>query len=353
MSNPIGVVIQGGSGFGAGELLRYLTNHPNAEVAAVISSSQSGQLLAQAHPHLAGFYKDLKFDSAIDWARFSKFKQRVVFLALPHGHSAGALREIDSKGGSDTRIVDLSADFRLTDERIHAKTYADVAFDKDLRGKFVYGLTELFREQIASALRIANPGCLATASILAAAPLVAKRAGDIVGSICFDAKTGTSGAGRAPQDSMHHPHRHGNFEAYKVLAHRHEPEIRQALGLPVSGGIGCMFVPHLLPTSRGIFVTMYVQLQRETTEAEISDLYRKTFAQSPFVRFRVGTPRLHDVVGTNFCDLSVAARGNQVVVMAALDNLGKGMAGQAIQNMNLMFGLKEDCGLMQPALGIS
>ncbi len=353
MNEPIGVVIQGGSGFGAGELLRYFTHHPAVQIIGVVSSSQAGEPVSSVHPHLQGFYPGLRFEKSVPWERFAQCKRRVLFLALPHGHSAPALRELQTQAYKDTRVIDLSADFRLTDETAHRRTYPDVAFDAELRTTFTYGLTELNREQIRSAMRIANPGCLATACILAAQPLVSTFQSQILGSLIFDAKTGTSGAGRAPQDSMHHPQRHGNFEAYKVLAHRHEPEMRQALTLHGADALPTMFVPHLLPISRGIFATMYAQLRTTIKLEELRARYESTYKTSRFIRFRQGSPRLHDVVGTNFCDISVAVRDNQVVVLAALDNLGKGMASQAIQNMNVMFGLDETAGLLQPALGIS
>lgn len=353
MKPSIGVAIVGGSGYGAGELLRYLTAHAEAQVASIVSSSQAGESVTKAHPHLAGFYSELKFDSTINWENLKKFERQIIFLALPHGHSAKALQQIQSAKIPGVRVIDLAADFRLTDEELHSKTYPDVPYENSLRSKFVYGLPEINREQISKAQWITNPGCLATACILAAAPLLEKSAGAIVGSLCFDAKTGTSGAGRSPQESMHHPNRHGNFEAYKVLAHRHEPEIRQALTHNSRGIPACMFVPHLLPTVRGIFVTLYAQLNKPLAQKDLESTYQKAFAQSPCIRFRDGSPTLHDVVGTNFCDIAITVRDTQVVVMAALDNLGKGMAGQAIQNMNLMFGLSENLGIMQPSLGIA
>ncbi|MBN8551116.1 MAG: N-acetyl-gamma-glutamyl-phosphate reductase, partial [Deltaproteobacteria bacterium] len=220
MKPSVGVAIIGGSGYGAGELLRYLTAHPQVRVASVVSSSQSGELISKAHPHLSGFYSGLKFESAVNWEQLKTFGQCVVFLALPHGHSGKFIHALGNSPHKDLRVIDLAADFRLSAESIHTRTYPDVQFDAPLRESFVYGLPELSQEKIKSARRITNPGCLATASILAAAPLIENYREQIVGSLCFDAKTGTSGAGRAAQDSMHHPLRHGNFEAYKILCHR-------------------------------------------------------------------------------------------------------------------------------------
>lgn len=350
MSRSIGVAIFGGSGFGAGELLRYLCQHPDADVVNIISSSQAGEPVIRAHPHLSGFYNESRFAAAIDWDRLGSYKQRVLFLALPHGHSAETIRELDKAQLTDTVIIDLSADFRIQADTIHSCTYPDVPFEQEVRSRFVYGLPELFKTEVSTTRHIANPGCLASASILAAAPLLQHCGDGIRGSICLDAKTGTSGAGRALQESMHHPLRHANFEAYKMLCHRHEPEIRQALGLDANG-IPTMFVPHLLPVSRGIFITMYAHVKSPMEESVIAAIYRDRYHRCPFIRLRTGTPRLSDVVGTNFCDIAIAARGEQVVVMAALDNLGKGMAGQAIQNMNIACGLPESTGLLIPGPG--
>lgn len=350
MKKQIGIGIIGGSGYGSGELLRLFCEHPHVEVVSAVSSSMPGQKVSDAHPHLLGFC-DYNFDEKLDENSLLSYEKCFIFLALPHGKAASALSQIKCVNDSKVKTIDLSGDFRLKDRAIHEKHYHGASFLEELRKNFVYGLTELFCEQIASARFISNPGCLATAAILSVAPLALKGK-NIDGDIIFDAKTGSSGAGRTPQASMHHPKRTANCAAYKILEHRHEAEICQALGDSFDNQSRTFFVPHLLPTSRGIFITSYLKLNKDMSAADLLDCYRQYYQNAPFIRLVKGSPELQNVVGTNFCDISLVSRGRQVVAMAALDNLVKGMAGQAIQNMNIMSGLPEDLGLRKPALGI-
>ncbi len=348
MAKSIGVGILGGTGYGAGELLRLLVAHPTVEVVSLTTTSKVGASVASAHPHLAGFY-DLPFSERLDLERLSSFEHAVVFAALPHGASASGIAELlKTPGAEKLKVIDLSGDFRLTNETQRQKHYPEAVAAPELRAQFVYGLSEINRDAIRNARYIANPGCLSSACILAARPFAE---GGFRGSIVFDAKTGTSGAGRSPSEAMHHPTRHANSAAYKILEHRHEPEILQGLGDAAGERIETSFVPHLLPTARGILATAYLQLDRETSTSELRDLYRRYYQHSPFIRVREGSPDLHDVLSSNFCDVGVVARGKQIVCMATLDNLVKGMAGQAIQNLNLMCGLPETTGLWVPGLG--
>lgn len=340
----IGIAILGGTGYGAGELLRLLTAHPTAEVVSVVSSSQAETPITSAHSHLSGFYS-LPFSSAPDFEKLSRFNHQIIFASLPHGTSSKEIATLVA-ANPQLKVIDLSGDLRLKNETAHNSFYGDVPFNSELRSQFVYGLPETSREQIRRSKYVANPGCLATASALAVLPLVKNH---LIDSVVMDAKTGASGAGKTPQPSMHHPTRHGNFEAYKMLSHRHEAEIAQTFFEVGGENIDTMFVPHLLPTARGIFVTAYATLKQPLADASV--LYKAFYQEHPFIRFRDGSPNLHDVLGTNFCDLSVKTRGNQIVAMTALDNLVKGMAGQALQNMNLMCGLEETTGLMLPSLG--
>lgn len=347
----IGVGILGGSGYGAGELLRLLLQHPDAEATSVTSSSAAGEKVSSVHRNLAGL-SSLEFSTALDLAQLSKHEDAVIIAALPHGISSSTLSTLlgrleNTNLHDRVRVIDLSGDLRLSDRSQHERFYPDVEFAPELRRRFIYGLPESNCEEIRAARFIANPGCLATACALALLPLIDQ---GFEGEVALDAKTGTSGAGRSAQAAMHHPTRHANFEAYKALTHRHEPEILQALGDPLGERIKTMFVPHLLPLSRGIFVTAYLTSGTERSTDTFSDIFRHYYRNAAFVRIREQSPSLHDVVGTNFCDLSVISRGRQVVVMAALDNLVKGMAGQAIQNMNLMCGLDQTIGLRQAAL---
>jgi N-acetyl-gamma-glutamyl-phosphate reductase len=344
----IGVSIVGGTGYGAGELLRYLASHPKAEVVSVISSSKGGESVSSMHSHLRGFY-DMPFSSKLSVDDFSDCEHVVVFAGLPHGVSAAEVpRLAETVAAVKGKVIDLSGDHRLRIQAEHAEFYGSSARDEDFAGKFAYGLTEINREQISGARLVANPGCLASACILAAAPF----AGEVVGNIVFDAKTGISGAGRTPSDVTHLPLRHGSMQAYKVLNHRHEPEIAQAL-CDVSGTKpSTFFVPHLLPTTRGIYVGAYFEVSGDISQKEAEETLRSFYEASPFVRVENTPPELRNVVGTNFCDLQVIVRGRQVVVLGALDNLGKGMAGTAIQNMNIMCELSETTGLDTPSLGL-
>ena len=348
MSKTIGAAIIGGTGYGAGELLRLLAVHSAVEVVSVVSTSSAGEEVTKHHSFLSGFYNGLKFSSELDLKALGKFESAVVFSALPHGKSAEAISKLlRNSGGQKLKVIDLSGDFRLKDSQARTRHYPESNDSQDIAEKFVYGLTELNREKIVKAECIANPGCLSGSCALAVLPITDAK---FRGRISFDAKTGSSGGGRALAETMHHPFRHSNVNAYKALEHRHEPEIREAIGDAGGSRIEIAFVPHLLPISRGILTTAYLTLESPTTTEKLREQYRNFYKKSPFVRVRDAAPDLHGVVGSNFCDVSVVARGNQVVAFAAIDNLVKGMAGQAIQNMNLMTGLEETAGLWTPSI---
>ncbi|GIK15861.1 MAG: N-acetyl-gamma-glutamyl-phosphate reductase [Planctomycetota bacterium] len=370
MMKTIKVAILGGSGYGAGELLRLLTQHPHVEVVSVVTSSQAGQRVDAVHPHLRGFY-DLVMTERIEFDRLLGGEHAVVFSALPNGSSGTTIEAVmrqvspgapevrDPAGRHGLRVIDLSGDFRLTRREAHETHYAETPWMAELRSRFVYGFPELNRDRVRGATCIANPGCLASASILAAAPLVS---GGFRGTVVVDAKTGSSGSGRQLKETTHHPTRHADFRAYKPLAHQHEPEILQAWGDAAGERIALSFVAQSMDVTRGIFVTAHVTLDEAAAAAlapaglsaptveSLAQRYRMFYAGSPFVRVIEGSPTLQDVVGSNFCDLGVAVRGRQVIAMAALDNLVKGMAGTAIQNMNLMCGLEETAGLWRPSV---
>lgn len=355
MAKPIHVAILGGAGYAAGELLRLLTQHPLVNVVAVTSRSHANAPLDAVHPHLRGFYA-LELVAALPLGPLLKAEHIVLISAQPHGASAVALaaatQEIQSQAGWDAlrrvRAIDLSGDVRLKDAALHASHYPNVPELPELRAGAVYGLPELEREAIRSAKLVANPGCLATAAILAGAPLITK---EFSGSVVIDAKTGSSGSGRQLKETTHHPTRHADFRAYKPLAHQHEPEIRQAWGDAAGDRVQTSFLAQSMDAARGIFVSLHLALPQETTTPALREHYRTFYADSPFVRVNDDeSPSLQNVVGSNFCDISVAARGRQVLVMAAIDNLVKGMAGTAIQNMNLMCGVPETTGLWQPAI---
>jgi LysW-gamma-L-alpha-aminoadipyl-6-phosphate/LysW-L-glutamyl-5-phosphate reductase len=350
MSRPIHVAILGATGYGAGELLRLFVQHPRVEVVSVTTTSRAGEPLVKVHPHLRGFY-DLELTPTLDRERWLAAEYAVVISALPHGASGPAvdalLRDLEAGSGHEhVRLIDLSGDWRLQNTELHRQHYPDSPLLPERRGTFVYGLPELFREEIRTARRIANPGCLASASILAAAPLVTP---EFAGPLVIDAKTGSSGSGRTLKDTTHHPTRHADHRAYRPLEHPHEPEILQALGDPTGGRVQLSFVAQSLDVARGIFVTVHATLPEAVRTCDLRRHYADFYRDRPFIRVVDESPRLQDVVGSNFCDLAVACRGRQIVVMAALDNLVKGMAGTAVQNMNLMCGLPETTGLWAPS----
>jgi N-acetyl-gamma-glutamyl-phosphate reductase common form len=343
-----GVAIIGGTGYGAGELLRTLSFHPEIEVAHVVSRSQAGAKISAVHSHLLGI-SDLTLCATVPDQWWTDYEAAAIVCSMPSGQAPDTITSyLKTAPEGALRCIDLSGDLRLRDAEAHTRYYPDVPFAADVRQKCVYGLSELARDAISQARYVANPGCLATATILALAPV---RGVALSAPVVVDAKTGTSGAGREPQTSMHHPGRAHDFTAYKVLEHRHEPEILQCLGAEFTKQNQLMFVPHLIPVSRGIFVSCYLTCATEKDAVDLTKRYEDLYRSAIFVRLRQSPPRLVDVVGTNFCDLHLVRRGAQIVVMAATDNLGKGMAGQCIQNLNLMFGLPEDLGLRTPALG--
>lgn len=347
MAKRFGVAIIGGSGYGAGETIRLLAHHPDIEVCSVSSRSHVGKPVASIHTHLASVCQ-LAFEESPSFDTLKRYEKSAIILAMPSGLAVPTVEKLLREGlPENTSIVDLSGDLRLTTKEQHEKFYPEVTFSPEIRSRFTYGLPEVTPTP-ASSRFVTNPGCLATAAILALAPL---RELSLEKTVIVDAKTGTSGAGREPQASMHHPSRALDFTAYKVLVHRHEPEILQALGDSFSREHTMMFVPHLIPTSRGIFITAYATLKKPESEAVVREKFAAFYKDAPFVRLRTSPPRLVDVVGTNFCDISVSVRNDQVVVMSSVDNLGKGMAGQAIQNLNIIFGLPQSSGLLLASLG--
>ena len=335
--------IVGGTGYGAGELLRLLNVHPNVEIGQIVSDSMADQLVSKAHPQLN---LKSKFVRDLNWKKLSQEKNSVIFLALPHGISVPKAEEIQNK--SSAKIIDLSGDLRIKDQNLHEKFYPETNFAPEIRKKFVYGLSELNTAEIKRANYIANPGCYATAAILGLAPIKNKK---FMGSIAIDGKSGTSGGGKTPQAIFHHPTMNNNVVAYKILNHRHEAEIALALH-SADKLLPLQFVPHIIPISRGMMVSIYAELKSPISDAKIKEIYQDFYKNSPFIRIQEQPVEIRNVVGSNFADLYVTARKTQIAITVVIDNLVKGMAGQAIQNMNLMFGLKATAGLEQSGLGV-
>ena len=336
MSIRIGIF--GGSGYGGSELLRILIQHPNAELQFVTANEHAGKAVSDVHRNLLGL-TELNFTKADD--ELSNLANiDCAFFALPHGQAM----EIVPKLSANVKVIDLSGDFRLRDADMFAKHYGREHIAMDAQSQFVYGLTETNREAIKSATRIANPGCFATATLLGLAPLVANNL--LSCRVIVDAKTGSSGSGAKAAANTHHPQRSTSFYAYKPFTHQHVPEIEQELESIGKWSNELVFMTHSLPVARGIFASIYCELKRPLSTVDARAMFADFYRDSFFVRLVEGSPDINWVKTTNFCDIGFAARGRQFVVFTAIDNLVKGAAGQAVQNMNLMFGLEEKTGLM-------
>lgn len=334
----IRIGIFGGSGYGGAELLRLLLLHPAVEVALVTANEHAGKAVAEVHRNLLGL-TDLSFTRAP--AELEKLDDLdYLFLALPHGQAM----EIAPRLPRELKVIDLSGDFRLSDPALFAEHYGREHTAMMAQGDFVYGLTETNRERIKEARRISNPGCFATATLLGLAPLVAARV--LRGRVIVDAKTGSSGSGAKPAANTHHPQRMNSFYAYKPFTHQHVPEIEQELRAVGDWTSDLVFMTHSLPVARGIFASIYVETKNELTNKEARALFADFYRDAFFVRLVENSPDINWVKTTNFCDIGFAARGHNLVIFTALDNLVKGAAGQAVQNMNLMAGLDEKTGLL-------
>jgi N-acetyl-gamma-glutamyl-phosphate reductase len=332
------IAIFGGSGYGGSELLRILLQHPNAEIQFVTANEHAGKAVSEVHKNLLGL-TNLSFikapESVEDLSDID-----CAFFALPHGQAMDIVPKLPAK----VKVIDLSGDFRLSDPDVFAKHYGREHTAMDAQTEFVYGLTETNRETIKSATRIANPGCFATATLLGLAPLVANNL--VSRRVIVDAKTGSSGSGAKAAANTHHPQRSNSFYAYKPFTHQHVPEIDQELKHIGEWNNELIFMTHSLPVARGIFASIYAETKKEMTTVEAKSMFADFYRDSFFVRLVDGSPDINWVKTTNFCDIGFAARGRQLVVFTAIDNLVKGAAGQAVQNMNLMFDLDEKTGLM-------
>jgi N-acetyl-gamma-glutamyl-phosphate reductase len=331
----IKIAIFGGSGYGGSELLRILLFHEHAEIVLVTANESAGKLVSEVHKNLFGL-TNLRFETAPE--DLSTLDADVAFFALPHGQAISLALKLPK----NVKIIDLSGDFRIGDAEIFQKFYK--LEKSELQSEFVYGLTETNREKIKTADKIANPGCFATATLLALSPLVSN---DLInGKVIVDAKTGSSGSGVKPAPNTHHPQRMNSFYAYKPFTHQHVPEIEQCLRNVGNFESDFVFMTHSLPVSRGIFASCYAELKEEITTTELKKIYQDFYQDSFFVRLVDGSPDINWVKNTNFCDIALHVNGKQVVIFSAIDNLVKGAAGQAVQNMNLMFNLDEKTGLI-------
>ena len=345
MSNPgkLRIAIVGSSGYTGGELFRILLHHAHVTVAAVTSEKSAGKPITAIFPHLAKL-TDLVCEP-LDPDAIAK-KTDFVFLALPHVTAQEAAFRFHKLG---KKVVDLSADYRLSDPALYEKWYEHPHQYPDLLKTAVYGLPELHDDAIRKASLIANPGCYPTGAVLGLAPLMDRKAIDHR-TIIIDSKSGVTGAGRSPGLPYHFPEANEAFMAYKIGTHRHTPEIEQELARLATERVTVNFTPHLVPMNRGILTTIYATLTAAQTDtASLHRTYQEFYKDKPFVRLLAPGqfPNVNAVRGSNFCDVGVFAdpRTGRAVIVTAIDNLVKGASGQAVQNMNLMMGFDEVEGL--------
>lgn len=331
----IKVGIIGGTGYTGGELIRILYNHPDADISVITSRSNNNKKVGDVHKYLRNL-TDLTFKKtdpkSVDGCD-------VVFTAVPHTTAMEIVPQLLDLG---TKVIDLSADYRLdfdTYERIYGVKH------KDKGRNAAYGLPELYKERIKDSSLVANPGCFPTGAILSAYPIVSEGFAE---RIIFDSKTGISGAGADPSNNSHYPNMAENVIPYKLIDHRHLEEMKAALhDTKVS------FTPHIIPAIRGILTTAHIILKRSIKLDEVIYIYNDYYKKEPFIRIFNDIPSLSYVRGTNFCDIggfALEVENDRLVVLSAIDNLVKGAAGQAIQNMNIMFGLDEKTGLFYPGI---
>jgi|CXWL01.1.fsa_nt_gi N-acetyl-gamma-glutamyl-phosphate reductase len=345
------VLVVGGSGYVAGELLRLLVGHPGVGEVTVTSQSQAGEALGDVFPHLQGAYPALVFQPLEAARRWLEGHARAgVLSAAPHGASAALLDGLladAEEGGRELLLVDVSADFRFRDSARYQAVYGHPHGAPERLGRFVCAVPEHAPEVTRGP--IAHPGCFTTSVVLAARPLLL--AGALAPRLSVTAITGSTGAGRTPTATTHHPARRSAVFAYQALGHRHAPEMRSLLvdGRGVEPEV--FFVPQAGPHARGIYTVIHAEATARTSAAELAEVLSGAYAGSPFVKVRSAAPRLPDVVGGNQCHLSVAVEGRHVVVISALDNLVKGAAGGAVQWLDRLAGWPETWGLDRPGLG--
>lgn len=335
------VGIVGGTGYVGIELIRLLINHPKIKLEAISSVSYEGQSIQDIYPNILNIV-DLKCTNSDEVIE----RCDVIFTALPHGLSEYIVQECIK---SNKVCIDIGADFRLKSEKVYKEWYKKDFEVKEIHKYAVYGLPEIYKEDIKKASIIANPGCYPTGSALGLVPLFQK--GMVKeGSVIIDAKSGTTGTGREPSRVTHFSECNENIIAYGIATHRHMPEIEQTLADISGKDVNILFTPHLIPVNRGILSTIYLQLNDEININQIHDLYKEYYKDEKFVRILAlgQSANIRNVKHSNFCDISVHMdpRSKRLIIISAIDNMIKGAAGQAIQNMNIRMGFKEEEGLM-------
>lgn len=333
------VGIVGATGYTGSELVRILIHHPSVEISVITADSRKGERFVDVHPQ----FQDIFDAPLVGIEEIRKHDLDIVFLALPHGVSMDFVKDHLDEG---FKIIDLSGDFRLSSPDVYEAWYKkDHKFPKGFEFA-VFGLPELFRSDIRMAKLVANPGCFPTSAILALAPLLKEGLVDKK-HLIVDSKTGVTGAGNKAKPNTHFPVVNDNFTAYGVKKHRHTIEIQEVINAYSGADSSVLFTPHLLPVDRGILSTTYSKPTQEVSEELIHKIFKEYYDNEPFVRLVSQLPSLKQVRGTNLADLFVTfdERTNTIITVSVIDNLVKGAAGQAVQNMNLMLGLNEDEGL--------
>jgi N-acetyl-gamma-glutamyl-phosphate reductase len=345
VSMKLSVGILGATGLTGVELVRLLLRHPGVEIAWLSSESQAGTAYAKVYPGV-GARLSASVATLIPMEAAQKTTPDAVFSCLPHAASAEAIEPFLNNG--KTKVIDLSADYRLSDVSVYNTTYAHAHPHPERIAKAVYGLTEIHRDAVAKARLVANPGCYPTSVLLPLIPLL--KAGIVSpAGIIADSKSGVSGAGRKATEGTHFYFVNENFSAYKVAGtHRHLPEIAEQLALAAGITAAPIFTPHLVPMERGILSTIYADLAPGKTEADAVAAWEKAYAGSPFVRPVQDLPSTADVTRTNECRFAARsiAGTNKLLIVSVIDNMVKGASGQALQNFNVMFGLDEALGLV-------
>jgi len=335
------VGIIGATGYAGVELVRILHGHPHVTLSTITSRQYAGTAISAVFPSLTGVV-DIQCEAFSPDETCERAD--VLFTALPHHVSMAIVPELVRRG---RRVIDLSADFRFRNVNLYEAHYQPHSA-RELSEQAVYGLSEVFTEAIRSADLVGNPGCYPTSVLLPLIPLVSAGMLD-PGSLIADAKSGVSGAGRSPALTSLYCEVAESFKAYKIGVHRHNPEMNEVLSAVAGRPLSITFVPHLVPLSRGMLTTIYASPCAPVTEEEIRDVLARYYEGRPFIRLRPtgGPPNTLHVRGTNYCDIGckVDAGSGRIILISAIDNLVKGAAGQAVQNMNLMLGLPEDCGL--------
>lgn len=353
-AEPIPIAVFGGTGYVAGELLRLLAGHPRFRLAAVFSHGQPGTTIGQAFPHLVGTpLRDVRFrpvESCEEWLRDTP--RAGGFLATPHGETAALVDRLlgaSERTGTDLRLVDLSADFRLPDPGLYETIYQTAHGAPARLSQFLCAVPEMSAADPGAGRHAAHPGCFTTAVVLAAWPFLSM--GLVEPAVFASAVTGSSGSGRTPAAGTHHPERAHNMYAYQPLAHRHEAEMRLLLSRASDSPVEVDFVPHSGPFVRGIHATVRMTLREELPVEALRERLAEFLHGRDFMESGDQPPRLSEVVGTNRCRMAPVVRGRTLVVLSVLDNLVKGAAGGAMQWMNRLFSLEESAGLVLPGLG--